>query len=575
MEDYQLDLIIGEGPAARSVKIDLAKFTLVGATTRTGLLTTPLRDRFGIPVRLNFYTHAELTTIVTRGAGVLKVAMSPDGAAEIARRSRGTPRIAGRLLRRVRDFAAVQGAKVITAEMADGALSQLEVDSEGLDALDHRYLNCIAKNYDGGPVGIETISAALSGAARRAGGDRRALPAAAGLHRPHAARACANTAGLQAPGADRGPARAPPPRRSACSTKPPMMKAAARRARVRHVVANWSGAVENRTHRLNFSTLGRQRGARRARSGLGMTLSSSRVLADRHRRVRQRAAARQSWGHGNLETTHFPPPVLEDRRRNGRGPVRPDQLRLCRGADVAPGGDALSHLAAQLAARPQSQDRRDRRRACRRADHAGRAHRGDCQAHQRAEARHRRAARRLRGQPQVQDACRTRRALVGGAGRAQSAARRACRARQSRLVGRPRGATRRQGPRARPPRSGARRHPRLRERRHPHQQGRPRLLARPASATRSPSSRAASARGACSRASTTCPARWPRSPTTRPSSCWRTSQTSSRKCRTASRSRCRATPTAARCVCSATRRWCPRATATATPTATSWKTTAT
>src|SRR6185436_15137079 len=162
MEDYQLDLIIGEGPAARSVKIDLAKFTLVGATTRTGLLTTPLRDRFGIPVRLNFYTHAELTTIVTRGAGVLKVAMSPDGASEIARRSRGTPRIAGRLLRRVRDFASVQGAKVITAEMADGALSQLEVDSEGLDALDHRYLNCIARNYDGGPVGIETLSAALS-----------------------------------------------------------------------------------------------------------------------------------------------------------------------------------------------------------------------------------------------------------------------------------------------------------------------------------------------------------------------------------------------------------------------------
>jgi len=162
MEDYQLDLIIGEGPAARSVKIDLAKFTLVGATTRTGLLTTPLRDRFGIPVRLNFYTHVELTTIVSRGAGVLKVAMSPDGAAEIARRSRGTPRIAGRLLRRVRDFASVQGAKVITAEMADGALSQLEVDSEGLDALDHRYLNCIARNYDGGPVGIETLSAALS-----------------------------------------------------------------------------------------------------------------------------------------------------------------------------------------------------------------------------------------------------------------------------------------------------------------------------------------------------------------------------------------------------------------------------
>jgi holliday junction DNA helicase RuvB len=162
MEDYQLDLIIGEGPAARSVKIDLAKFTLIGATTRTGLLTTPLRDRFGIPVRLNFYSHAELTTIVARGAGVLKVAMSPEGAAEIARRSRGTPRVAGRLLRRVRDFAAVAHVKVITAEMADRALRQLEVDSEGLDALDHRYLTCIARNYDGGPVGIETISAALS-----------------------------------------------------------------------------------------------------------------------------------------------------------------------------------------------------------------------------------------------------------------------------------------------------------------------------------------------------------------------------------------------------------------------------
>jgi len=162
MEDYQLDLIIGEGPAARSVKIDLAKFTLIGATTRTGLLTTPLRDRFGIPIRLNFYSHAELTTIVSRGAGVLKVAMSPEGASEIARRSRGTPRVAGRLLRRVRDFAAVAQVKVITAEMADRALRQLEVDEEGLDALDHRYLSCIAKNYDGGPVGIETISAALS-----------------------------------------------------------------------------------------------------------------------------------------------------------------------------------------------------------------------------------------------------------------------------------------------------------------------------------------------------------------------------------------------------------------------------
>jgi Holliday junction DNA helicase RuvB len=162
MEDFQLDLIIGEGPAARSVRIDLAKFTLIGATTRTGLLTTPLRDRFGIPVRLNFYTHAELELIVSRGARVLKVEMSEDGAQEIARRARGTPRIAGRLLRRVRDFAAVEGAACVTREVADRALQQLEVDSEGLDALDHRYLNCIAKNYDGGPVGIETISAALS-----------------------------------------------------------------------------------------------------------------------------------------------------------------------------------------------------------------------------------------------------------------------------------------------------------------------------------------------------------------------------------------------------------------------------
>src|SRR5215831_17282100 len=139
MEDYQLDLIIGEGPAARSVKIELSSFTLIGATTRTGLLTTPLRDRFGIPVRLNFYSVPELEQIVSRGAGVLKVAISRDGAAEIARRSRGTPRIAGRLLRRVRDFAAVEQAELVTAGIADRALRQLEVDAEGLDALDHRY----------------------------------------------------------------------------------------------------------------------------------------------------------------------------------------------------------------------------------------------------------------------------------------------------------------------------------------------------------------------------------------------------------------------------------------------------
>ncbi len=162
MEDYQLDLIIGEGPAARSVRIELAKFTLVGATTRAGLLTTPLRDRFGIPVRLNFYETPELISIVARGAKVMGLAITPDGAEEIAMRSRGTPRIAGRLLRRVRDFATVYGGGDITKEIADKALSQLEVDSLGLDQLDHRYLNCIMQNYEGGPVGIETIAAALS-----------------------------------------------------------------------------------------------------------------------------------------------------------------------------------------------------------------------------------------------------------------------------------------------------------------------------------------------------------------------------------------------------------------------------
>ncbi len=161
MEDFQLDLIIGEGPAARSVRIDLAQFTLVGATTRTGLLTTPLRDRFGIPVRLNFYRDEDLELIVTRGARVLGIGISDDGAREIARRSRGTPRVAGRLLRRVRDFALVSGVEVIDQSMADRALKQLEVDPRGLDALDHRYLSCIAVNYGGGPVGAETIAASL------------------------------------------------------------------------------------------------------------------------------------------------------------------------------------------------------------------------------------------------------------------------------------------------------------------------------------------------------------------------------------------------------------------------------
>jgi Holliday junction DNA helicase RuvB len=162
MEDYQLDLIIGEGPAARSVKIDLSKFTLVAATTRLGLLTTPLRDRFGIPVRLDFYTTEELETIVRRGARIMGLPMSDDGAIEVAKRARGTPRIAGRLLRRVRDFADVAKAPEVTREIADAALTRLDVDAIGLDMLDRRYLTMIAKNFGGGPVGIETIAAGLS-----------------------------------------------------------------------------------------------------------------------------------------------------------------------------------------------------------------------------------------------------------------------------------------------------------------------------------------------------------------------------------------------------------------------------
>lgn len=162
MEDFQLDLIIGEGPAARSVKIDLAKFTLVAATTRLGLLTTPLRDRFGIPIRLNFYTVEELEGIVARGARIMGIGITPDGAREIARRARGTPRIAGRLLRRVRDFAIFDGDSKVTRDSADKALRRLDVDDRGFDALDKRYLNQIALNFGGGPVGIETIAAALS-----------------------------------------------------------------------------------------------------------------------------------------------------------------------------------------------------------------------------------------------------------------------------------------------------------------------------------------------------------------------------------------------------------------------------
>ena len=162
MEDRRLDLIIGEGPAARSVQIDLPPFTLVGATTRSGLLTGPLRDRFGIPLRLEFYNPAELTLIVRRSAGLLNMNMTPEGAQEIARRSRGTPRIAGRLTRRVRDFAHVLGVGEIDARAADQALQRLDVDGQGLDAMDRRYLKCIAESYGGGPVGVETLSAALS-----------------------------------------------------------------------------------------------------------------------------------------------------------------------------------------------------------------------------------------------------------------------------------------------------------------------------------------------------------------------------------------------------------------------------
>ena len=162
MEDFQLDLIIGEGPAARSVRIDLAPFTLVGATTRAGLLATPLRDRFGIPLRLIFDTAEELRLIVSRNASKLALPLTPDGAAEIAARSRGTPRIAGRLLRRVRDFAMVQNSLPVDRDIANAALLRLDVDPIGLDAMDRRYLLRLAEHHGGGPVGVETLAAALA-----------------------------------------------------------------------------------------------------------------------------------------------------------------------------------------------------------------------------------------------------------------------------------------------------------------------------------------------------------------------------------------------------------------------------
>ncbi len=162
MEDYKLDLIIGEGPSARTVRIDLPKFTLVGATTRLGLLTGPLRDRFGIPLKLNFYDTEQLRKVVSRAAQILNVTLADDGANEIAKRARGTPRIAVRLLKRVRDFAHAAGEDTITAKQADATLQRLEVDQLGLDASDRRYLSFIAEHYQGGPVGVETIAAALS-----------------------------------------------------------------------------------------------------------------------------------------------------------------------------------------------------------------------------------------------------------------------------------------------------------------------------------------------------------------------------------------------------------------------------
>ncbi len=162
MEDFKLDLIIGDGPSARTVRIDLPKFTLIGATTRLGLLTGPLRDRFGIPLKLNFYDEKELRRVVTRASSILNITLDEGGSAEIAKRSRGTPRIAVRLLKRVRDFAHAAGEDTVTAKQADATLKRLEVDSLGLDSSDHRYLKFIAEHYQGGPVGVETIAAALS-----------------------------------------------------------------------------------------------------------------------------------------------------------------------------------------------------------------------------------------------------------------------------------------------------------------------------------------------------------------------------------------------------------------------------
>ena len=162
MEDYAIDIIIGKGPSANSIRLDLPKFTLIGATTRAGQLSAPLRDRFGVTLRLELYTPEELSLIVTRSAGILEVPIEPDGAMEIAKRSRGTPRIANRMLRRVRDFAQVKAGGVITKKVADEALTALEIDHLGLDAIDHRMLRSIIENYRGGPVGLETLAATIN-----------------------------------------------------------------------------------------------------------------------------------------------------------------------------------------------------------------------------------------------------------------------------------------------------------------------------------------------------------------------------------------------------------------------------
>ena len=200
LEDYQIDIMIGEGPAARSIKLDLQPFTLVGATTRAGMLTNPLRDRFGIVARLEFYTAEELARIVRRSAGLLNVPMDEAGGLEIARRSRGTPRIANRLLRRVRDYAEVKGDGRITEDIAHKALAMLDVDPQGFDLMDRKLLEAVIHRFDGGPVGLDNIAASIGEESRHHRGRDRALPDPAGLPAAHAARAHRHAGGLPAPG---------------------------------------------------------------------------------------------------------------------------------------------------------------------------------------------------------------------------------------------------------------------------------------------------------------------------------------------------------------------------------------